>query len=82
MENKPKGMQVMQEVRRQLLVKNNKKKLKFKKPLVTKMHETLVTVIVTKYFKRLLLKLRRTELQQCFFRLKNFTISSLLPCIC
>jgi len=26
MENKPKGMQVMQEVRRQLLVKNNKKK--------------------------------------------------------
>jgi len=61
MENKPKGMQVMQEVRRQLLVKNNKKKLKFKKPLVTKMHETLVTtVIVTKYFKRLLLKLRRT----------------------
>jgi len=25
MENKPKGMQVMQEVRRQLLVKNNKK---------------------------------------------------------
>jgi len=28
MENKPKGMQVMQEVRRQLLVKNNKKKTK------------------------------------------------------
>jgi len=46
MENKPKGTQVMQEVRRQLQVKNNKK-LKFKKPLVTIMHETLVTVIVT-----------------------------------